>query len=403
MSQVRDNFLRYIAVDTQSDEDSATLPSTKKQFDLANILVSELSEMGAEDVTLDEHCYVYATIPANTDAACPVVGLIAHMDTSPAVSDTNVKPVITPGYAGGDIRMSEGYVLSPDEYPALLSYVGGEIICSDGTTLLGADDKAGVAEIMAAAKLLLSPDAPKHGKLRLAFTPDEEIGCGVDGFDVAAFGADVAYTVDGGALGEINYESFNAAGVKITIKGVSIHTGSARGKLVNAALLAMEFHNMLPPFMNPACTDGYEGFFHLDRMEAAVDHAEMHYLIRNHDRSKFEDMKRLFAAAAEYMRLKYGKDAFSAEISDTYYNMAEKIDQSLVERARAAFEQVGVTPFTEAIRGGTDGSRLSFMGLPTPNLSTGGHNFHGRYEFIPTESMETMVEVLSVLVSSFVA
>ena len=401
MASVKERFLRYVAVDTQSQEGVEQIPSTEKQFQLARMLEKELRELGASEVRLDENCYVTATIPANRPEPGPVVGLLAHMDTSDAVSGANVRPVLTPGYRGGEIPMGEGYVLSPAEYPALLHHIDQEIICSDGSTLLGADDKAGVAEIMTLCQRLLQKDAPPHGTLRIGFTPDEEVGRGVDGFDVGAFHADFAYTVDGGELGEINCENFNAAFGEAVIHGVSIHPGSARGKMVNASLVAMELQSMLPACEPPACTEGYEGFFHLERITGRVDRAEVQYLIRDHNREKFEQKKALFLSACAYLNEKYGPGALEPSVRDSYFNMKEKVDPSLVEAAKAAMRAVGVEPFVEPIRGGTDGARLSFMGLPCPNLCTGGYNYHGRYEFIAVESMEKVVDILEKLVTSF--
>jgi len=401
MQTVKERFLRYVKIDTQSEQNIDSIPSTKKQLDLARLLADELSEIGATDVLLDEHGYVTATVPANTKKAAPVIGLLAHMDTSDAVSGAFVRPVVTPDYDGGDIEMGNGYVLSPKDSPALLNHMGEEILCTDGTTLLGADDKAGVAEIMTLCERLLADGAPEHGKIRIGFTPDEEVGRGVDRFDVSGFGADFAYTIDGGALGEINCECFNAAGAEVSIHGVSTHTGTARGRMVNAALVGMELHDLLPRFMNPACTSGYEGFFHLERISACTDHAEMHYLVRDHDMLKFEQKKALLIKACEYLNDKYGAGTVTLKMRDTYYNMKDKIDPSIVEAAQRAMERVGVTPFLAAIRGGTDGARLSFMGLPCPNLCTGGYNFHGRYEFVSVQAMEKVTEILETLVASF--
>jgi tripeptide aminopeptidase len=403
METVKERFLRYVKIDTQSKQDEETVPSTKKQLVLAKMLFDELTALGAQNVILDEYGYVTATIPATTKKDVPVIGLLAHMDTSDAVSGANVKPIVTTVYKGGDIVMSEGYVLSPKDSPQLLHHIGEEIICSDGTTLLGADDKAGVAEIMSLCERLLSPGAPEHGTIRIGFTPDEEVGHGVDRFDVARFAADVAYTVDGGALGEINYECFNAASARIRIQGVSSHTGTAKGRMVNASLLCMELHELLPRLENPACTSGYEGFFHLERISGCPDHAEMYYLIRDHDAAKFKRKKELMEQACRFLNEKYGEGTVLLDMSDTYYNMRQKIDRSIVEAAEHAMESVGVTPFLEPIRGGTDGARLSYMGLPCPNLCTGGYNFHGRHEFISVHSMEKVVDILSALVATFCA
>ena len=402
MESVKDRFLRYVKIDTQSQHHVDKIPSTDKQLVLSRMLRDELIAIGASDVSLDPHGYVTATIPANTNKSAPVVGLLSHVDTADAVTGANVKPLLTPNYAGGDIDMGNGYTLSPADSPALLGHIGDEIICTDGTTLLGADDKAGVAEIMTFAERMLRADAPEHGKIRIGFTPDEEVGRGVDLFDVAAFGADFGYTVDGGTLGEINYECFNAAGAEIRIQGLSLHTGSAKGRMINALLVAMELHDLLPRFENPACTDEYEGFFHLDKLEGCVDHADMSYILRDHDKEKFEQKKVLMTKACAYMNDKYGAGTVTLKLEDTYYNMKSKVPEFIVDAAKRAMEAVGVTPYLAPIRGGTDGSRLSYMGLPCPNLCTGGHNFHGRYEFISTEAMEKVVQILEALVPSFV-
>lgn len=402
MESVKDRFLRYVKIDTESEHHVDKIPSTDKQLDLCRLLAEELRAIGAVDVAMDPHGYVTATIPANTAKRAPVIGLLAHVDTVDAVSGANVKPVLTKNYAGGDIAMGNGYTLSPAASPSLLQHIGEEIICTDGTTLLGADDKAGVAEIMTFAEHMLAPNAPEHGKIRVGFTPDEEVGRGVDLFDVSAFGADFGYTVDGGTLGEINYECFNAASAEIRIQGVSAHTGSAKGRMVNASLVAMELHALLPSLENPACTAEYEGFFHLERLDARVDNAYLYYLLRDHDTEKFEHKKALMRKACAYLNDKYGAGTVSLDLSDTYYNMKSKVPMFIVDAAKRAMESVGVAPYCAPIRGGTDGSRLSYMGLPCPNLCTGGHNFHGRYEFISTEAMETVVRILEALVPSFV-
>jgi len=403
MESVKDRFLRYVKIDTQSQQHVDTVPSTIKQLVLCRMLADELKAIGASDVKLDEHGYVTATIPANIDKKAPVIGLLSHVDTADAVTGENVNPQLTPNYNGGEINMGNGYTLSPAQFPSLLNHVGEEIICTDGTTLLGADDKAGVAEIMTLAARLLAPDAPAHGTIRIGFTPDEEVGRGVDLFDVAAFGAEFGYTVDGGEIGDLNYECFNAASAEINIQGFSLHTGSAKGKMINASLVAMELHNLLPMFENPTCTENYEGFFHLDEMQGCVDHAFMHYIVRDHDMEKFTQKKALIQSACDYMNLKYGAGTITLNLSDTYYNMASKVPQFVVEAAVHAMESVGVAPLCTPIRGGTDGSRLSYMGLPCPNICTGGYNFHGRYEFITTQSMEKVVDILTALVTSFVA
>lgn len=400
MSKVIEKFLNYVKIDTRSDENSTACPTTAKQHDLAKLLVKELEEMGAEDITYDtEHCYVYASIPASEGCdGRPVLGFIAHMDTSPAVTGENVKPRIIENYDGKDIVLNEekNIVMKVSDFPELVEYTGKRLIVTDGTTLLGADDKAGVAEIMTMAEqLLLSRDIP-HGKIRIGFTPDEEVGAGADHFDVKLFGADYAYTVDGGKLGELEYENFNAAGATVTFHGRSVHPGDAKNKMVNALLLAMEFQNMLPVFENPMYTEKYEGFYHLDLLSGSVEKAQAEYIIRDHDKDKFEQKKETFLRIGAYLNEKYGKDTVQIDMKDSYYNMREIIEQhmQLIENAKAAMEETGVNPIVVPIRGGTDGARLSYMGLPCPNLCTGGHNFHGRFEYICADSMEKIVEIL---------
>ncbi|MBQ3662920.1 MAG: peptidase T [Clostridia bacterium] len=399
MEKIKDRFLRYVAVDTQSKDGEEQVPSTNKQFKLAEMLVNELKNMGAEDVRLSDHCYVTATIPANNGESAPVIGLIAHMDTSDAASGADIRPVITEQYDGTPIRMSDTKYLDPSEFPSLLRHIGETVICTDGTTLLGADDKAGVAEIMQAAELLLKEDAPKHGTVRIAFTPDEEVGRGVDYLDVNRFAADFAYTVDGGDLGDLSYECFNAAGAEILIDGVSIHPGEAKGKMKNSLLIGMELHSMLPVFMNPAATEKREGFFHLDRMNGSVERTVMKYIVRDHDRKLFEEKKKLLISACEFMNEKYGHGTVTLNLKDSYYNMIEVMDMEVVNRAIRAMKAVGIEPVIEPIRGGTDGARLSFMGLPCPNLCAGGNNFHGPYEFVTVETMEKITELLVELVT----
>ena len=398
MTETTERFLRYVKIDTQSEEGHETTPSTQKQFDLARLLVSELTALGAEDVFLDEAlCYVYAKIPANIETDCPKLGFIAHMDTSPAVSDENVTPVITENYDGSPIAMgSSGLVLSPEDYPSLLDYVGQTIICTDGNTLLGGDDKAGIAIIMSLVKYLREHPEFRHGEIRVGFTPDEEVGMGVSGFDIGRFDADYAYTVDGGPVGSCDFECFNAANAEVTVNGRSIHPGSAKGLMKNALNIAAEFHAMLPAAERPEYTEGYEGFFHLDSMSGDVDSARMSYIIRDHDREMFESRKKLFLNAAEYINSRYGSGTVNVDLRDSYYNMREIILENfhLVENARQAYRNLGIDLLPpDPVRGGTDGATLSFRGLPCPNLSTGGHNMHGRYEFIAAESMDTMVEV----------
>lgn len=410
MSTVVDKFLKYVTIDTQSDEDSTTSPSTEKQKDLARLLMGELKEMGASDVRMDEeYGYVYATIPSTLKEEgkeVPVIGFIAHMDTSPAVSGKDVKPRIVENYDGKDIVLNQelNIILPVEENPELLEYEGKKLIVTDGTTLLGADDKAGVAEIMTMAQTLLAHPEKEHGTIRIAFTPDEEVGRGVDHFDVEGFQADYAYTVDGGALGELEYESFNAAGARLHVNGYSVHPGSAKNKMLNAILLAQEFQSLLPVFETPAATEGYEGFYHADRMTGTVESAQVDYIIRDHARELFEKKKAYFREAADFLNKKYGKEIFTVEMQDSYYNMKEKIypeNAHLIDTAVKAMEEAGVTPLIAPIRGGTDGSRLSFMGLPCPNLCTGGMNYHGRYEYVCIESMEKCVEIILNIISLY--
>ena len=400
MERVIDNFLKYVKIDTQSSEDSESSPSTEKQFDLAKLLFSQLEEMGAEEIIFDrEHCYLYASVPAS--AGCedaPVLGFIAHMDTAPVVTGTNVNPRIIENYDGGDILLhpEKRIVMKVSDYPKLPAYQGKSLIVTDGMTLLGADDKAGIAEIMAMAEYLLSHKEKKHGKIRIAFTPDEEIGAGTDFFDLEIFGADYAYTVDGGELGELEYENFNAAGAKVIVHGCSVHPGDAKGKMVNALLLAQEFQSMLPVFENPMYTEKYEGFYHLETLKGTVEEAVMEYIIRDHDRQKFEQKKENFQRIGSFLNEKYGESTFELELTDSYYNMCEIIEANmhLIDDAKSAMEELGITPAVQPIRGGTDGARLSFMGLPCPNLCAGGQNIHGRFEFVCVESMKKITELL---------
>ena len=402
---VIDRFLKLVSYPTTSDERSETCPSTPRQLALAEELVRQMQEMGIADAHVDADGYVYGTIPANCEKDIPVYGLIAHMDTAPDAPGENIRARVTGPYTGGDVVLNEEkhIMLSPEEYPQLKNAVGKRLIVTDGTTLLGADDKAGVAEILSAAELLLTSDR-KHGTVKLAFTPDEEIGRGADRFDVAGFGADYAYTVDGGAIGELEYENFNAASAKIVIRGKSIHPGSAKGQMVNAALVAMELHGLLPALETPYYTDGYEGFYHLTGMQGETERAELHYIIRDHDRTLFEEKKALVRAAADEINRVYGAGTAEAEITDTYYNMREKIEphRHLLDRAEAAYRACGVPARAEAIRGGTDGAVLTWMGLPCPNLSTGGYNYHGVHEFIPVDSLAVMPDVLLEIIGSFV-
>lgn len=409
MSNVIDKFLRYVKIDTQSADEQACFPSTEKQKELGRLLAAELREMGASDVVFDEeYCYVYATVPSNLPDGkeAPVIGFISHMDTSPAVSGKDVKPRIVENYEGGDILLNEelNIVLPEADNPELAHFVGKSLIVTDGTTLLGADDKAGVAEIMTMAEYFLTHPEVKHGTIRIGFTPDEEVGQGVDHFDVEGFGADFAYTVDGGELGELEYENFNAASAKLIVNGYSVHPGSAKNKMLNAVLLAQEFQSLLPVHENPASTEGYEGFFHPDSISGSVERVVVDYIIRDHSREKFEQKKELFAKCAAFLNEKYGREIFVAQIRDSYYNMKEKIlpeNAHLIDNAVKAMELAGVEPKISPIRGGTDGARLSFMGLPCPNLCTGGLNFHGRFEYACVESMESCVEILKNIVSLY--
>ena len=402
---VLDRFLKYVSVGSQSDADSATVPSTPGQTELARLLAGELKDMGAQAELDEDSGIVYASIPSNVEGNVPVIGWVAHVDTAPGVSGNGVNPRIIRSYDGGDILLNpeQGMVLSPAVFPELADYLGQDLVVTDGTTLLGADDKAGVAEIMdMAASFLLNPERP-HGEIRIAFTPDEEIGRGTDAFDVARFGADFAYTVDGGALGEIEYENFNAASAVVTVQGSSIHPGSAKGRMLNACLVLMEFQGMLPAFQNPAFTEGYEGFYHLDSLRGDVEQAVAEYLIRDHDRAAFERKKEFMQECAALLNRKYGEGTVKAEITDSYYNMKEKIlpHMHLVEHARRAMEAVGVRPEIVPVRGGTDGARLSFMGLPCPNLCAGGHNFHGKYEYVPVRSLDKISAILQEIVSGY--
>ncbi|MBP3239726.1 MAG: peptidase T [Oribacterium sp.] len=399
---VLERFLEYAKVDTQSSETTGTHPSTEKQFDLARLIEKQLKEMGVQNVRLSKYCYVFGCIPSNLEdgKTAPKLGFIAHMDTSPSASDTGVNPREIKNYQGGDIVLNEEkhIILSPKTFPKLDTMQGSDLLVTDGTTLLGADDKAGVAEIMAMAEYLLTHPEVKHGDIMIGFTPDEEIGEGPCFFDVEDFGADVAYTVDGGTLGEIEYENFNAASGKVSITGVNVHPGDAKGKMVNAALVAMEFDSLLPD-ERPCNTEGYEGFFHLTGISGDEAGTDMSYIIRDHDRAKFEERKRIFEKAADKLNDKYKNTEAHVEVTlkDQYYNMREKIDPEnmyLIDAAKEAFKKAGITPVTVPIRGGTDGAQLSFKGLPCPNLSTGGENYHGIYEYLNINSMRKMVEVL---------
>ena len=402
MNKLLQNFLRYVAIDTESVPDVEQYPSSQKQFDLLTLLRDELVALGIQTEMDEQNGYVYATIPANTPSTYKL-GFIAHVDTSSAVSGANVKPLITTNYDGKDIPLAEGRVLSPSEFTSLSAHVGKTIISSDGTTLLGADDKAGVAVIMRLAETLVANPQIPHGEIKIAFTPDEEVGRGTDFFDVARFGADGAYTIDGGGLGELEYENFNAAGVKVVVHGKSVHPGSAKGLMVNAVLIAMELQSLLPAFDNPMYTEGYEGFFHLTDINGDCEQATVQYIIRDHDRAKFEAKKVLFQQIVDFLNTKHGAGTVDVKIVDSYYNMKEKVAPHihLVDNAKLAMERAGVTPHVCPIRGGTDGARLSYEGLPCPNLFTGGYNFHGRYEYIPLEDMYKAYEVALNLVDIY--
>ena len=398
-----ERLLQYIAFDTTSDENAPEdqCPSSEEQIKFGKFLVEEMKHSGLADAHADSDGYLYGTLPANCGQSLPAIGLIAHMDTSSAVSGAEIHPRIVKKYGGGDIVLNpeKNRSLRAAENPDLSDYLGMDLIVTDGTTLLGADDKAGIAEILTAVEELTAKNIP-HGKISVGFTPDEEIGRGADRFDVKGFGADFAYTVDGGKIGELEYENFNAADAVVTVAGISTHPGDAKSKMRNAVLYAAEFNSLLPASEIPACTEGYEGFYHLTRMEGDVERAELHYIIRDHDRAKFEVRKDRLIKIAAYLNEKYGENTFELKIRDSYYNMKEKIVQhpEIIERAVRAMEKAGMKPKTVPIRGGTDGARLSFMGLPCPNLPTGGHNFHGRYEYIPVQAMDQMARVLVNLV-----
>ncbi len=394
-----ERFLKYVSFDTQSAEDAGTTPSTDKQLRLAEYLKDELAALGLTEVEMDANGYVYATLPANTEKSVPVIGFISHMDTSPDCSGENVRPRIVTQYDGGDIVLdaSAGIVTSPKKFPELLQHVGEDIIVTDGHTLLGADDKAGIAEIVTAMEWLIAHPEVKHGKVRVGFNPDEEIGLGAHKFDVAKFGCEWAYTMDGGELGEVEYENFNAASAKVTVNGVSVHPGYAKGKMVNAALVAADFAASMPSTETPEATVEYEGFYHLLGMEGNVERASLTYIIRDHDRARFERRKDFMRKAAEWANERYGAGTVSVEISDQYYNMREKIEPvpHVVDIALDAIRSCGVQPVVRAIRGGTDGAQLSFMGLPCPNLFAGGLNFHGPHEFLPIPSLRKASEVVA--------
>ena len=399
MHPVVERFIRYIKIDTESDRNSETFPSTQKQYDLARLLEKELKGLGLVDVVIDEHGYVMATLPTNTDKTnVPVVGFLAHMDTSPDFSGKDVNPQFVEDYDGCTLELNaeKGILMSPEEFPDLKKYIGKTLITTDGTTLLGADDKAGIAEIITAVAYLIDHPEIKHGTIKIGFTPDEEIGHGVDHFDVKKFGADFAYTIDGGEVGEVQYENFNASEVQFTIHGRNVHPGKAKLKMRNALLISMELNDLLPVFERPEFTDKYEGFFHLYQFNGTVEEASMTYIIRDHDREKFEQKKHLITQAAKFINQKYGDQIIDINKKDQYYNMREQVEKQpeIMDIAILAVKSVGITPIVEPVRGGTDGSQLSYMGLPTPNIFTGGHYGHGKYEFIPIFAMEKAIETM---------
>lgn len=396
--QIIDRFTSYVKIDTESDPNSETTPSTDKQWDLARKLVEELKEIGMEDVTIDDNAYIMATLPSNVSHEVPVIGFVSHFDTSPDFSGANVNPQIIENYDGGDIVLNkeQDIVLSPDYFEDLLLYKGQTLITTDGTTLLGADDKAGITEIVSAMEYLINHPEIKHGKIRVGFTPDEEIGRGAHKFDVEKFGAEWAYTMDGSQVGELEYENFNAAGAVVSVKGKIVHPGYAKGKMINSMYIATDYLNSLPRLETPEHTEGREGFFHLHGIEGSVDETKLQYIIRDHDREHFEARKEMMQKLADDLNEQHQEEVVKVEIKDQYFNMREKIEpvMHIVKIAKKAMEQMGIEPLIKPIRGGTDGSQLSFMGLPCPNIFAGGHNFHGRYEYVPVESMQKAVEVI---------
>lgn len=402
MQHIIDRFISYVTIDTESDASSNTTPSTEKQWDLANKLVEELKQIGLEDVTIDENAYIMATLPSNVDYEVPTIGFVSHFDTTPDFTGANIKPQIVKNYDGGDIILNaaQNIVLSPKYFEDLLQYKGQTIITTDGTTLLGADDKAGITEIVTAMEFLINNPEIKHGKIRIGFTPDEEIGRGAHKFDVAKFAADWAYTMDGSQIGELEYENFNAAGAKITFKGKSVHPGYAKGKMINSMLIANKFISKLPKDEVPERTKGYEGFFHVHHLNGSIEETVLELIIRDHDKKKFKKRKKLIEKITAKINKKFakqfGEDIAVAEIKDQYYNMKEKVEpvMHIVDIAEEAMKQLGITPLIKPIRGGTDGCQLSYMGLPCPNIFAGGHNFHGKYEYVPVESMQKAVEVI---------
>lgn len=393
-----DRFISYVIIDTQSDPNSNTTPSTKKQWDLANALVEELKTIGMKDVTIDDNAYIMATLPSNVEHNVPVIGFISHFDTSPDFTGTNVKPKIIENYNGKDIVLNteKDIILSPDYFEDLLLYKGQTLITTDGTTLLGADDKAGICEIISAMEYLIQHPEIKHGTIKVGFTPDEEIGRGAHKFDIKKFGAEWAYTMDGSQIGELEFENFNAASAKVKVQGKIVHPGYAKGKMINSMYIATEFINALPRLETPEHTEGYQGFFHLTQIEGKVDETTLHYIIRDHNKKHFEARKEALLKLASDINTEYDKEIISIEIKDQYFNMKEKVEpvMHIVDIAEEAMKQLHIKPIIKPIRGGTDGSQLSYMGLPCPNIFAGGHNFHGRYEYVPAESIVKATEVI---------
>lgn len=402
---VEERFLKYVSYDTQSDPNSTTSPSSKKQLKLAEVLKEEMLEMGIVDAHVDEYGIVYGSIPSNINKKCDVIGFVAHMDTSPDLTGENIKPRIIKNYNGKEIVLNEALniVMNPKDFPTLFGNVGDDIIVTDGTTLLGSDDKAGVAEILEMMSILIKENLP-HGDIKIAFTPDEEVGRGTDNFNVEKFGADYAYTVDGGAIESVDYENFNAASANITIQGLSIHPGTAKNKMINSLLVAMEFQQMLPVHENPAYTEGYEGFQHLTNMSGHCEETKMEYIIRNHNKEIFEKQKSNFQTIATFLNYKYGKGTIDLKITDSYANMKEVIEKNMkiVDQVKDALRAIGMEPTSQAIRGGTDGARLTFEGLPCPNIGTGGYNYHGKYEYVSITSMHKCVNLLLKLIENSV-
>lgn len=400
---VIERLVRYAQIDTQSDAESETTPSTEKQWDLLRVLEKELAEIGMTEISLDENGYLFATLPANSDKQLPTIGFLAHVDTATDYTGTNVKPQRHDNYDGGDIQLNANTILSPKNSPELANYVGQTLITTDGTTLLGADDKAGIVEIMTAMEYLIANPDIKHGKIRVAFTPDEEIGRGPHKFNVDTFNADFAYTMDGGPLGELQYESFNAAGVKVKTYGVSVHPGSAKDKMVNAITMAIKFQSYMPEAEVPEKTAGHEGFIHLMNFNAHIEEARLSYIIRYFDREEFESRKQLFKEAEAKIKAEFGENAITVEVADQYFNMAEKIEpeKHIIDVAYEAMENLGIKPLILPIRGGTDGSQLSYMGMPTPNIFAGGENMHGKFEYVSAETMVKATEVIIEIVQLF--